>query len=56
MTIEALSTIGSLITGRAENVASTQSAGVAAAVGSGQGPDFASVLAAVARDGDGDNA
>ena len=51
MTIEALSTIGSLITGRAENVASTQSAGVASAVGSGQGPDFASVLAAVARDG-----
>ena len=51
MTIAAISTIGSLITGRAESVASTPSAQVAFAAGSVQGPDFASVLAEVARDG-----
>jgi flagellar hook-basal body complex protein FliE len=51
MTIEALSTIGSLITGRADGIASTRSAGVASAAGSVHAPDFASVLAEVARDG-----
>jgi flagellar hook-basal body complex protein FliE len=52
MTIAALSSLGSLITGASEGVTSTQSTGVAGAVRSTvQGPDFGSVLADVASQG-----
>ena len=53
MTIEALSAISSLITGRTDAASSTQSAGSLGGVTSAavQGPDFASVLAEVAAQG-----
>jgi len=51
MTIEALSTIGSLITGGADAIDPTQRPTAAVGPSAAQGPDFASVLAEVAREG-----